>query len=51
MGVIQPNLDFNDRDQVVKNMIRKQFGLIGPYLIFIVALIVGLVYLRRRTKA
>jgi arylsulfatase A-like enzyme len=51
MGVIQPNLDFNDRDQVVKNMMRKQFGLIGPYLIFIVALIVGLVYLRRRTKA
>jgi type II secretory pathway component PulF len=54
MGVIQPNLDSNDRDQVVKNMIRKQMGLIGPYLIFIfaliVALVLGLVYLRLRRR-
>ncbi|PKG96195.1 arylsulfatase [Paraglaciecola sp. MB-3u-78] len=51
MEIIQPDLDSNDRDQVVKNIIRKQAGLIGPYLIFIVILIVGFVYLRRRKKS
>jgi arylsulfatase A-like enzyme len=50
MEIIQPDLDSNDRDQVVKNIIRKQAGLVGPYLIFIVILIVGFVYLRRRKK-
>ena len=54
MGVIQPNLDSNVKDQITKNMIRKQWGLIGPSLIFfvalIVALILGWVYLRRRKK-
>ena len=52
MGVIQPNMDSNDRDQITKNMIRKQWGVSGPYIILIfaliVAVIVGLVYLRRR---
>jgi arylsulfatase A-like enzyme len=50
MEIIQPDLNSNDRDQVVKNIIRKQAGIIGPYLIFIVILIVGFVYLRRRKK-
>jgi arylsulfatase/uncharacterized sulfatase len=50
MGVIQPSLDSNDREQVIKNMIRKQLGVIGPYLFFIVALVIGLVYLRSRKK-
>jgi arylsulfatase A-like enzyme len=50
MEIIQPDLNSNDRDQVVKNIIRKQAGLVGPYLIFIVILIVGFVYLRRRKK-
>jgi arylsulfatase A-like enzyme len=50
MEIIQPDLDSNDRDQVVKNIIRKQAGIVGPYLIFIVILIVGFVYLRRRKK-
>jgi hypothetical protein len=54
MGVIQPNLNSNVKAQITKNMIRKQLGLIGPTLIFIVALIValilGLVYLHRRKK-
>ncbi|MFT4808053.1 MAG: arylsulfatase A-like enzyme [Paraglaciecola sp.] len=55
MGVIQPNLDSNVKAQITKNMIRKQWGLIGPTFICIVALIValilGLVYLRRRKTA
>ena len=54
MGVIQPDLDSNVKNQITKNMIRKQWELIGPTLIFIVTLIValtlGLVYLRRRKK-
>ena len=50
MGVIQPSLDSNDREQVIKNMIRKQLGVIGPYLFFIVVLVIGLVYLRSRKK-
>jgi arylsulfatase/uncharacterized sulfatase len=55
MGVIQPNLDSNVKAQITKNMIRKQWGLIGPTFICIIALIValilGLVYLRRRKTA
>jgi arylsulfatase/uncharacterized sulfatase len=50
MGVIQPDLNFNDRDQVSKNAIRKQLGRINPYFIVIVTLTVGLLYLRRRKK-